>query len=777
MAPATEADTPHEPATEAAEAEVAQPEASKREPDASETAKREPDATEADGADGAEPEGRPYGPAEPPGTIRTPTTEPVADGTRYLVIRPRRPAPQRDRAASVVSFQDLSERLPRSVPDALRGEPGVYVQQTAHGQASPYLRGLTGQQTVMFFDGVRLNNSTFRQGPNQYFFTINSRTIDHLEIQRGSASTRWGSDAIGGVILATPIEPELEADRRVVVHSQGILRATTADAELGGRAQTSVASFGKVAVQVGAGYRNVGQLRSGGPVIAPATGMPQNVPPLYGPDGKTQLGTGFRELTDDARIIWQVKPGHRLSFGYYDYRQYDVPRTDKCPPPTAPQDECLTYRKQFRTLAYGLYETSRGPVAAERVRMTLSYQRQLEDRLNDRGSSPTLLNGQDTVHTGGTGLAIDTHELELAPWVSLGGRYGGDVYYDHIDSEERVTYTDSGVTSRRPRGQYLDGAKYVTSGTWAEAQGEFVDAIRVRTGGRLAVAAATADGEPDTGSSSVDRTWVTAVGNAGIAADAVPWLTFVFNVDQGFRAPNLDDLTSRQQVGPGYQYENAGLRPERSLSLEAGTLAGNEWFDLEAFAFRTSIRDLIQRVEREPEDCPMNEPACISSRNRFQLENLEGRAVVLGAEGSLRVYLPLELEVRATVSYAWGEGANPRFGRPFEPARVPLSRIPPLNGIAEAGWRSSRYGAYVMGVVRWARAQTRLAPQDRVDPRIPEGGTPGYVVVDVRAGYGLAPWLRAAMVLENLGNAPFRYHGSSVNGAGRGMMMELQFGF
>jgi iron complex outermembrane receptor protein/hemoglobin/transferrin/lactoferrin receptor protein len=685
------------------------------------------------------------------------------------------PVSERDRAGSVVTREDLDERLPRSSPDALRGEPGVHIQQTSHGQASPYLRGLTGQQTVMFFDGVRINNSTFRQGPNQYFFTIDSRSVQSLEVVRGSASTRWGSDALGGSLLATPVEPEIDPGKRVAVHPRAFVRQTSADSELGSRGQTSVSLGGKVGLLVGAGYRKVGLLKSGGRFDEPATGRPQTVPPIFGPDGKTQLGTGFRELTDDLRLVWQQSPKNRFTLGYYDYRQFDAPRTDKCPPRTAPQDECLTYLQQFRTLLYGAYDLTDGPAAAERVHLTISYQNQHEKRREHRGSpSTTELTGKDDDHVSGVGLKIDTKEFVVAPWATVGARYGTDAYFDVLQSEESITFTDVDVTVERPRGQYLPGATYLTSGVWAEAHAEFVEAIRLRAGGRFAAIAAHAEGEPMTESKSVDEQYFNGVGTGGIAADAVDWLTFVFNVDQGFRAPNLNDLTGRQQVGPGYQYENTDLRPERSLSMEVGAIANQRWFQLSAFAFRTAIDDLIQRTSRDLADCPANDIACMASRERNQLVNLDGTALIYGAEGDLRIYLPLGFRLRGTISYAWGEGTNPRAGLPLQADRVPLSRIPPLNGIGEISWRG--WGMYATGVVRWARLQDRLAPQDRVDVRIPRGGTPGYVVFDVRTGYRLGRNLLLALVFENVGDVAYRHHGSSVNAPGRGVMFEMQLG-
>ena len=82
------------------------------------------------------------------------------------------------------------------------------MQQTNLGGGSPFLRGLTGYHTLILIDGIRLNNSTFRSGPNQYLNTIDPLLINHVEVMKGQGSVPYGSDALGGTILLSSKSPD-----------------------------------------------------------------------------------------------------------------------------------------------------------------------------------------------------------------------------------------------------------------------------------------------------------------------------------------------------------------------------------------------------------------------------------------------------------------------------------------------------------------------------------------------------------------------------------------
>lgn len=698
-----------------------------------------------------------------------------------------------DRATSTVTRRDLDRRLPRSAPDALRYEPGVFVQQSAHGQGSAYLRGFTGQQTLILFNGVRLNNSTYRQGPNQYFFTLDSRTIRSIEVERGGGSTRWGSDALGGVILAHPLEP-IFSERALAVEPRLSVRTATADSDFGGRFQINAAGRTRRGVDIGfiggVGARKVGLL-NGPAVLNPNSSteagllpwVPRykeydpTLPADQQPSLRTQLGTGFSELTGDGRLVVQLSPQQQLTVAGYLYREYNAPRTDQCPPPTAPFDQCLTYEQQFRNLVYAAWKGRLGR-AAEQARVTLSWQEQHERRRLDLTAANLLGRGIDDVETWGVAARAVTARLAVARWLSLRLDYGVDTYVDWIRSRAEHAYTDTGDNVQESRGQYLDGSSYVYGGTYADLVAEIGSRLSVRGGARLSWAAARAPADAQTGTLSVDRSWVPVVGRFGVELRASRPIHVFVNYDNSYRAPNLDNLTSRQQTGPGFQFENAGLRPEKAHTVELGVRLRTAWLAADSWVFETLLDNAVIKVSRSTADCPAGSAQCQGSWSRFQLQNAPSYSELRGVEAAAMLQLPRRLSLRSSISYVWSEG--PRVGGLGYGVsgvvlgdRVPLSRTPPLNGTAELAW-SHPWGFGAGAALQWAAPQNRLAIADYSDGRIPKYGTPGFAVAHLRAWYRLGAKVLASAVLENLFDSPYRFHGSSVNGAGRGLIMQLE---
>ncbi len=56
-------------------------------------------------------------------------------------------------AVEKITHSYLQQYSPQSTAEALQGINGVFVQKTNHGGGSPFVRGLTGNQTLMLVDG------------------------------------------------------------------------------------------------------------------------------------------------------------------------------------------------------------------------------------------------------------------------------------------------------------------------------------------------------------------------------------------------------------------------------------------------------------------------------------------------------------------------------------------------------------------------------------------------------------------------------------------------
>ena len=330
-----------------------------------------------------------------------------------------------------------------------------------------------------------------------------------------------------------------------------------------------------------------------------------------------------------------------------------------------------------------------------------------------------------------------------------------------------------GQVVERPRGQHLP-SNYFTGGVWGQLRFDLHERLLLRAGGRFGHAAARAEGQEESNSLPVDARWSSFVGETGVHVKAHDWLTFDLGVNQGFRAPNLSDMTARRPTGPGFQLENAALKPERSTSYEVGIRVNHERIELTAHAFQTRTFDLI---ERGVVACDVG--GCSGQQFALRSVNLRGLSLRQGADGLLHLRFGYGFGLRSTVSYVWGEGPDPNFPRVIsDDLRLPISKIPPLTGASELLWEVPDVGVTLGGGVRWAALQDRLSRQDEEDWRIPFGGTPSFVVFDLSASYQLwKPFVLLSMVLENLGDAPYRYHGSSINGPGRSLNLMLEIGY
>ncbi len=151
-------------------------------------------------------------------------------------------------------FQDYQ---PRTTPESLQGMSGVFVQKTNHGGGSAFIRGLTGNQTLLLIDGIRLNNATYRYGPNQYLNTIDPFLIDNIEVAKGTGSVQYGTDAIGGVIQLFSKDVAFSDKKKIT--GAGIVKYMSGYMEKTARAALHYASP-KIAFTTGVTVRKFGDL-------------------------------------------------------------------------------------------------------------------------------------------------------------------------------------------------------------------------------------------------------------------------------------------------------------------------------------------------------------------------------------------------------------------------------------------------------------------------------------------------------------------------------------
>lgn len=129
-------------------------------------------------------------------------------------------------AVTVRTDRDIDRELATDIKDLVRYEPGVSVRNSAgrFGLEGFTIRGLDGNRVAIEVDGVRLADA-FAIGDfsNAGRDAVDVDLLKRVEIVRGSASSLYGSDALGGVVSFVTRDPAdlLKGERSVFMSAKG----------------------------------------------------------------------------------------------------------------------------------------------------------------------------------------------------------------------------------------------------------------------------------------------------------------------------------------------------------------------------------------------------------------------------------------------------------------------------------------------------------------------------------------------------------------------------
>lgn len=137
------------------------------------------------------------------------TTEIVVSATRTEMEAKEAPS-----TITVITRQQIEKRNANNMIDVLRDMTGVFVKPVgAMSMDDPIrIRGSKGNHVLILIDGKRINGEASASNARE-LERIRLDNVERIEVMKGSASSLYGSDAIGGVInviTRTPEKTQLE---------------------------------------------------------------------------------------------------------------------------------------------------------------------------------------------------------------------------------------------------------------------------------------------------------------------------------------------------------------------------------------------------------------------------------------------------------------------------------------------------------------------------------------------------------------------------------------
>lgn len=650
-------------------------------------------------------------------------------------------SPEETATITSITAEQLSRDMAGSIKDAVRYEPGVSVTNnpSRFGLAGFNIRGVDGNRVAMQIDGVRLPDE-FKIGgyANTGRNLVDIALLKRIDIQRGSASTLYGSGALGGAVsYVTPDPEDWLADGRTVgggietqyfsANDAKALIPTLATGNdtikflVRGVRRSGTEQETKGTLDITGVNRTVANPQDddllSGLIKVSLTPNAANRTALtlegYARDVATHVMSGIRGQTKDLATNdryrrQRVSLDQRvagLPFGTLDFKLYR--QTSRTLQDTF--DNRLTTNPMTSSLVERGFEQEQNILG-----MRLALHSLFEARGAHQLQSGVELSRRETIQIR-TGQTL--YPDRLSPFLEFnvdGFPYPARDYPPSTIDEFAVFAQDN----------------WLLSDAWSAQLGFRYDRYKLTPEPDAIYTSANPLAEPGglkTGAFSPKFGAVHRFGNGYALSAQYAW---------GFRAPPFDDVNIGFTNGTAYTaIPNPNLLSETSrgseISLQRKHVAG----DWRVTAFDTQYENFI---DFETLNCP-GDPLCVPTVvTTFQARNLDG-VRIYGMEAGFTHTLSDRWRMRGSLAYARGRDGNGN----------PVDSVNPLTSVLGLIYTTSKYGIETT-LSMASEKKTDDARRDANGSLQRQFLSDGYAVLDLRAHWQFAKTGRLSVGVLNL---------------------------
>ena len=640
-----------------------------------------------------------------------------------IVTATRRSTDMTEVAAAISTVDSETVISHKLATDALQSLPGVYLQQTTHGQGAAIVRGLKGSAILHLVDGMRLSNAMFRTAPTPWFALVPATSVERLEIIRGTPASLYGSEAVGGVVQSVSRMPEFDSDE-IGYKRDLLIGFDTAELQQSIRATLDFGTQ-RLATSVSAEYLDTGDRRTGG--------------------GDRIGPSGFSSKA--LRAVVQGTPTDYRTW-FVDLQLLEQPKTPRVDELVAgfgqdePSSSEFFFEPNQRLFAHVQHDLD-SPSGFD-WKFDAAWQRVVDDRTtrNFGAVERRYENNKSDLY----GLTLNVSgDADTLSWIA-----GIDLYYDEVTSSRSAeNIIDGTVAMLAPR--FPDGSTVRQAGLFTNLNWYAADRHTISTGIRYSdVRIDLPDGTTiSPGRMSGDVGWIFNMSDT--------W-QLVANIGAGFRAPNIADLgTLGNRPGNRFNVPNTDLGSEDVTHGDVGLRHISANWRFEIVAFRLKYDDRITSVSTGK--------LTPDGRDIVQSVNAASSSIV-GVETGLTAFLTPRIRLEAMLNYSRGE-------QQVADTEEPADRVPPLNGRITLTYDRGDHWQFESWLVA-AAAQDRLSARDLRDVRINPNGTPGWARTGASATWRNEAGWQVNLGVDNVFDKNYRTHGSGIDAPGRNISLTIR---